>query len=164
MSKIYVLCGLPASGKSTYVNRLLDVHPNAVVCSTDNYIEMVAAFKNQNYDEVFFEMIAEATTVMWNNFENAIAEDKVIIFDQTNLSRKKRRLILNRVPKHYEKIAIWIEIPDHKEWGHRLESRPGKNIPGHILVAMVQNATKPEIQEGFDEIKIVGEKIHNCFE
>lgn len=156
MSKIFVMCGLPASGKSTYVNRLLDVYPNAVVCSTDNYIESVAKTRNQNYDHVFFETISEATTVMWNDFENAIAEDKVIIFDQTNLSFKKRRLILNRVPKHYEKIAIWVEMPDNKEWARRLESRPGKNIPGHILVAMVQNATKPEIHEGFDEIKIVG--------
>jgi len=157
MSRIFVMCGLPASGKSTYVNRLLDVYPDAVVCSTDNYIELAAKAQNKTYDELFFELISEATTVMWNDFDNAIAEDKVIIFDQTNLSRNKRGLILNRTPKHYEKNAIWVEMPDQKEWARRLESRPGKNIPGHILVSMVQNAEKPNIQEGFDEITIVGE-------
>lgn len=156
MTTILVLSGLPGTGKSTYVQSYLKQFPETVVCSTDDYIEQYAKDRNSTYDDVFFEAIKMATEHMWKKFAEAIANDQRIIMDQTNLSSKKRRQILDKVPSHYMKMSVYFEVPDQAEWKERLANRPGKNIPGHILVAMVQNATKPGIHEGFDEIKIVG--------
>lgn len=152
MTTILVLSGLPGTGKSTYVQDYLKSHPETMVCSTDDYIEAYASGIGMTYDEVFFTAIRPATESMWKRFDEAIANDQRIIMDQTNLSRKKRRQILDKVPSHYMKMAVYFEVPDQAEWEKRLANRPGKNIPKHIMDSMVQNMQKPHLSEGFNAV------------
>lgn len=152
MTTIIVLCGLPGTGKSTYVQSYLKQFPETVVCSTDDYIEQYAKDRNSTYDDVFFEAIKMATEHMWKKFAEAIANDQRIIMDQTNLSSKKRRQILDKMPSHYKKMAVYFEVPDQAEWEERLANRPGKNIPKHIMDSMIQNMQKPHLSEGFNAV------------
>jgi hypothetical protein len=39
-----------------------------------------------------------------------------------------------------------------EEWNHRLDSRPGKTIPGYILSSMIEHYEVPTEAEGFDKI------------
>ena len=59
MNQLLMLCGIPTSGKSTYVQKLktLDDWKDAVVLSTDNYIEEYAKGVGQTYNEVFDDVI-----------------------------------------------------------------------------------------------------------
>ena len=52
MPELLMLCGIPTSGKSTYVERLKKISywKNAVVLSTDNYIEQEA----KKHDAIFY--------------------------------------------------------------------------------------------------------------
>jgi gluconate kinase len=57
------------------------------------------------------------------------------------------------LPK-YEHIAIVFKTPDTEELARRLASRPGKNIPDHVMRSMIENFDMPTEDEGFTEIWI----------
>lgn len=160
MSKVEVLVGLPGSGKSTFVGSVFGENPAGVfIYSTDNYIENVASAQNKTYDQVFRDTIKEATENM-NNFLTYAIEDKLrVVWDQTNMSSKKRLGILSKFPKSYRKVCWCIAPPrTDEEWdelNRRLDSREGKTIPRNIIESMADSYVEPELDEGFDYILIV---------
>lgn len=149
-----VLVGLPASGKST---RVIEMNPHAFIYSTDRYIENVASSTLRNYDEVFNDVIKQATENMNILLQSAIHDGKDIIFDQTNLSIKKRSKIINRMKQVGYSVECECFLPpetveDIAEWNRRLHSRPGKTIDEGIIANMVKTYTIPTIEEGFDSL------------
>jgi predicted kinase len=159
MPVIVVMCGLPASGKSYAVEKLRNA---AVVCSTDAYIEEYASMAGKTYNDVFAGCIDEATKVMWQTFDDAVKARNSIVIDQTNLTVKKRKYILDRLDRladtEYYRIAYVCPTPDRVEWHRRLDSRPGKTIPKHVLDSMAANYVMPTLDEEFDDIRPVTTK------
>lgn len=155
MSILTVLVGLPGSGKSTSI-------PNdftGFVYSTDRFIEEAAKHFGITYNEAFFDNIKNATHSMDTLLSYAIKNKSDIIWDQTNMSAKKRRGILGRIPASYKKICI-CRVPPRtaQEWSEldrRLASREGKTIPHHIIESMADSYVEPELDEGFDYIQIL---------
>jgi predicted kinase len=150
-----MLIGVPASGKSTWREQYAG---NAVVISTDDIIEQTAAAGGRTYNEVFKENIKFATQIADERARAAFANDKDVVWDQTNLTAKSRRNKLSMVPGYYEKIAVVFITPDEKEWNRRLD-RPGKSIPQNILLGMKSSLTFPDPEEGFHRIEVVGGEI-----
>jgi hypothetical protein len=52
----------------------------------------------------------------------------------------------------YEHIAVVFKTPESDELARRLASRPGKNIPEHVMRGMIEGWDEPELDEGFKEI------------
>lgn len=160
MSKVEVLVGLPGSGKSTFVNSVFGEDPSGVfVYSTDNVLEELAAKTGETYNQVFKDNIGYATKLMDDLLANYILMGARVVWDQTNMSSKKRRGILTRFPKSYRKVCWCIAPPrTPEEWAEldrRLSSREGKTIPHHIIEAMADSYVEPELDEGFDYILVV---------
>lgn len=149
-----MLCGIPTSGKSTYVEKLLKLEywKNAVVLSTDYYIDYYAKKLGKTYNEVFDEYIDEATQSMNKCLNFAINNDKDIIYDQTNLSRKTRRKKLSKIPSYYQKGIVYFEI-ELEEALKRNEHREGKYIPKSVLRRMYHQFEVPSIDEGVDYVE-----------
>ena len=149
--ELVMLCGIPCSGKSTYVNKLLtyEYWENAVVLSTDNYIEEQAKRLGMTYNEVFQDCIDEATRQLEMSFVRAKEEGKRIIYDQTNLSIKTRKKKLTQVPSIYKRTAVWFQV-DLEEALKRNGTREGKFIPESILKRMYHQFEVPTLEEGFD--------------
>lgn len=145
-----MLIGVPASGKSTWCKERAK---NALVISTDNLIEMYAHDNGKTYNDVFKEQIKIATKIALELAEAAFAADQDVIWDQTNLTKKSRASKLAMVPKHYRKDAVFFATPPEEEWRRRLNSRPGKNIPKHILDSMVEIMEMPSPDEGWNIIE-----------
>jgi predicted kinase len=155
MSKVYFLIGAPAVGKSTWVaNQPFDWN-KTVIASTDNYIERHAKSINKSYNDVFSDTIKPATKHLNSTVQDAIKNGLDIIWDQTNMTAGARKNKLNMIPNTYEKIALVFLPPEVEEHIKRLNSRPGKNIPQHVIDSMIKNFEMPTKQEGFTEIKIV---------
>lgn len=54
--------------------------------------------------------------------------------------------------RDYEHIAVVFATPEKDELERRLASRPGKNIPAHVMQSMINGFDKPTEDEGFTEI------------
>lgn len=157
MPTLTVLVGLPGSGKSTSVPEDFD----GFVYSTDNFIERQAKAHGQTYDIAFKGSIDLATKTMNTLLSNAIKIEDDVLWDQTNMSSKKRLGILSKFPKTYRKICICRVPPqDASEWAEldrRILTRAthtGKMIPHHIIESMADSYVEPTLDEGFDEVHL----------
>lgn len=154
MPTLTVLVGLPGSGKSTSIPEDFD----GFIYSTDNVLEELAAKTGETYNQVFKDNIGYATKLMDDLLANYILMGADVLWDQTNMSSKKRLGILSKFPKSYKKICICRIPPQNEdEWrelGIRLGSREGKLIPQHIIESMADSYVEPTIAEGFDEVHL----------
>lgn len=149
MPKFYMLIGVPASGKSFWRKQNAG---NAVVISTDDFIEDCADSVNSTYNDVFKDNIKLATKIATERAREALAKGQNVVWDQTNLTKKSRATKLAMLPKGYEKIAVFFPTPHPYIHKKRLANRPGKNIPDHRLKSMIETLEPPSIDEGFDSI------------
>jgi predicted ABC-type ATPase len=153
-----VMVGLPASGKSTRVQELLAVNPELFVYSTDNHIEQCAKQNGWTYDQAFAEFIESATKHMNEQIDIAIRSRQDVIWDQTNLSAKKRAKIINRMRNAGYRVeceCILLPAGDSQweDWQHRMASRPGKTIPDSVIESMMDSFVRPTVDEGFDTVR-----------
>lgn len=152
MAKLYMLIGVPAAGKSTWrAQNAMD----AVVISTDDILEQIAAQQGTTYNAVFKDNIKLATQLADQKVADAFAAGYDVVWDQTNLTRKSRAGKLARVPENYEKFAVFFPTPEKAEHARRLALRPGKVIPGNILNGMISTVEQPTTDEGFDVVQIL---------
>lgn len=147
MTTLYMLIGVPGSGKTTWVKNNKN---DAVVLSTDDYIERIAAEQNKTYSEVFKDEIDSANTHMSQELTRAIKNGDDIIWDQTNLTVKSRKGKLSKIPKNYRKVAVYFSVP--QDLRQRLASRPGKTIPEPVIISMINQLQPPSKEERFDEV------------
>jgi predicted kinase len=150
MPTLYMLIGIPGSGKSSWRN----VHhlQSAVIISTDDLIEQYARTLGKTYSDVFQEYIKQATKISNEQLRVAIANNLDIIHDQTNLTAKSRANKLSKIPDSYRKVAVFFSTPDDAELKRRLASRPGKTIPANVVLGMRSQLERPSKAEGFDEV------------
>lgn len=160
MPKCTILVGVPGSGKSTW---MLDQEyiEDQYVASTDAIIEQIAGGFNMTYNEGFKNLITFAEQVMWKEL-GVFAKDRERIYvDRTNLTAKSRQKFITALkPYGYEIECVVFPLPGTEklpsdEWGRRLESRPGKTIPGYILSSMIEHYEPPTEAEGFSKITII---------
>jgi predicted kinase len=151
-----MLCGIPTSGKSTYVEKLkkLDYWKDAVVLSTDAYIEKEAQRMGMTYNQVFDDVIDDATRELELQLNMAKDKGRDIIWDQTNLSIKTRKKKLAKLPSFYARGVIYFEI-SLEEALERNKYREGKFIPESILKRMWHQFEIPTRNEDFDYVEKV---------
>ncbi|SRR6056297_921301 len=155
---VVVLVGLPASGKSTARATAVatGVAAGSYQYSTDDKIDARAAEINSTYAEVFKDFASTAAELADAEVAAAIERGQNVLWDQTNMTRKKRRKIMNRFPKEYRRECICILPPfnqqQEEELERRLESRAGKEIPDFVLRSMRDSFQLPSENEGFNRV------------
>lgn len=150
MPRCYQLIGVPGAGKSTWIKNQ-DWAVDIPVVSTDNFVEAYAKEQGKTYNEVFKDYMPIAVKLMANQALICQANGLDVIWDQTSTSIAARRRKFNTLPK-YEHIAIVFRTPEPEELARRLASRPGKNIPDHVMRSMIDGFEMPTEDEGFTEI------------
>lgn len=153
MPKCTILVGVPASGKSTWLQEHM---PMANVMSTDIVIENVAKSYGMTYNEGFKDLISFADKVMWRHITLAHMRQEDYVIDRTNLTAKSRAKFIQKLKLHsYEIECVVFPTPEPEEWKRRLDSRPGKTIPQEVLDRMVDSYEMPLMSEGFTKITYV---------
>lgn len=147
---ISMLVGVPASGKTTYRNSVNAA--NFVVVSSDDILEELCANEGVTYTDGFPMFINEATRIFNDKLGKALNNGECILVDRTNLTKRSRNSILSRVPNDYYREAIVFPVPETTVWMKRLDSRPDKQIPFHVLRNMVASYEVPDQDEGFDSV------------
>jgi predicted kinase len=150
MSKVYVMVGVPGSGKSTWIKNQFWVD-DCVIVSSDQLIEAEAERQGKTYNDVFKDYINTAISLMLDQVIAAREEGKDIIWDQTSVNVKSRRKKFKMLPD-YEHIAVVFDTPSSDELAKRLDSRAGKSIPWEVVNSMIDTFEMPTEEEGYKEV------------
>lgn len=140
---LYLMVGLPGSGKSTYANSLVEQNSNAVVISRDVIRYSVLTDKD-TYFEKEFEVFNEFIRQIQENLLNS----KDVYADATHLNWGSRNKLLKNFfgPKFKNKIlvkAIVINTP-YEICLERNEKRAGRAcVPPQVIESMQQKLTNP---------------------
>ena len=164
--------GLPGIGKTKVRNEILtylerELYETPFVYSTDDYIQQLANIRGDTYNETFSREIGLATKHMNEMLDEAIKNEEDIIWDQTNLSAKKRKKIVRKFGKQYWKGCVWFDIPrEHtKAYLHyrQLNERGDKHIPNKVIDDMKDSFVEPDKKEGWDYVSSGGYPGENTF-
>jgi predicted kinase len=154
MPKLWVLVGIPGSGKSTWVSKQSWDMSKTEFVSTDDHVEAYARSVGKTYSEVFDEYMPTAVDLMAEQVRQARAAGKDIVWDQTSTTVKSRARKFRMLPE-YEAVAVVFPDVEDEELRRRLRSRPGKVIPRRVIYQMREHFEMPSLTEGFKEVIIV---------
>ena len=150
MPKCYQMIGVPGSGKSTWIRNQIWALGLTVV-STDTFVEDYARAQGRTYNQVFEDYMPTAVDLMVRQVAFAHEHGHSVIWDQTSTTVASRRKKFRMLPD-YEHVAVVFGTPEPAELARRLAGRPGKSIPDHVMLSMLQNLKEPTLEEGFQEI------------
>ena len=144
-----MMCGVPGSGKSTYVTTN---HPDAIVVSRD-----VIRFALLKEGDDYFAYEDTVLQIFYAEIQNAIDSDSEqdIIRDATHLTPKARATCLQNL-KNLDKVnlvALSIEVPLAIAL-YRNDKRTGRaRVPDTVIRNMYKSYKIPTVEEGFNEVR-----------
>ena len=150
MPKCYQLIGVPASGKSTWINSQNWIGGMEYV-STDHHVHAYAKEQGKTYEEVFKDYMPTAVDLMAAEVVAAREAGRDVLWDQTSTTVKSRARKFNMLPD-YEHIAVVFTTPAIAVLKERLANRVGQPIPWEVVQGMIDNFEYPTNEEGFKEI------------
>ena len=162
MNNLYILCGIPGCGKSTWVKNRM-----AENTSTDPKWECVSR------DEVRFSIIKEEDDYfskekqVFNEFVKRICEKlddawvANVIADATHLNEVSRNKLINAIrrSRHKDKplhiTMVYFDIP-LEVCKFRNNKRIGRmRVPDDVMDKMYRSLEFPQLREGLERIEIV---------
>lgn len=148
MANLILVCGLPGSGKSTYLSKF-EHNMNCRVISRDKI-----RFSLLQEGEAYFSHEEDVCKNLWNQINEGLAADKNVYVDQTSLNPESRSYLLKHITSHYDElIIIWFNISE-KTCLERNENRKNTKayVPRGVIKRMSYQMVSPYLDEGFDKI------------
>ena len=152
MSKLIMMIGLASSGKSTQAE-MLSKKNGAMIYSSDGLrMELYGTYNDFRDNDGLFKELHKRIIKKLN-------EGYDVIYDDANLSMKKRRYFLSLLHKGIEREAVVVATTV----GDCLvrDSKRNKKVGEKVIVDMWKRFQFPLEQEGFDSIQIIyNSEIH----
>lgn len=141
---IYVMVGIPGSGKSTYAKKLEE--KGAVHISLDVIRnKLVEETGTRNEGKVFSEGLKQ--------MKEALSHGKDVICDSTNVYIAKRKPYFQVANEFNAKIIAIFVNTDKKECLERNSKREGiAKVPAVAIHTSAKKLVPPTMEEGFDEV------------
>lgn len=139
-----MLVGLPASGKSTIAKELSEKE-GVIIVSYDDVRKKILEDRRDHNNErlVLDEMLRLTVSYLRNGFS--------VIYDATNIKRRRRKSLLKKLPKEVEKCCIYLEV-DETECIKR-NARRDYTVSTDSIKKMSKAIQIPTYREGWDCIK-----------
>ena len=153
MATLNIMIGIPGSGKSNYAKKCL-INDNTEHLSSDDIRIELYGFEDQTHNDVVFETMKKRTL-------NALREGKDVIYDATNLSKKRRSGIISEARKLSAQINAYLCCTPINIILERNITRVERQLPWDKLVQMIQSIEPPMYYEGFDNIYLIDGGMYN---
>ena len=147
MATLYMMVGLPGSGKSEWASKWDDV----VVHSSDKIREEILGDVNdQTRQKEVFDTLKQR---VWND----LRAGRNVVYDATNVATKRRKHFLIEL-KHQgltdvKKVCVFMAT-SFDECVRRNQGRP-RTVPIRVIRRMYESFDPPMYREGWDDILIV---------
>ena len=155
MAALNIMIGMPGSGKTSYAKKHL-LTSNSVYLSSDQMRIDMYGFEDQTHNgEVFERMKQETILALQNGFD--------VIYDATNLIRKRREALIKDVKNRVSNIEInaYLCCTPINIVLERNMTRTERHLPWDKLVQMIQSIEPPMYYEGFDNIYLIDGGMYN---
>lgn len=148
MSKLFLVGGVPGSGKTYFCQHYME--PNSVHISRDSI-----RFSLLNKGEEYFAHEDEVYEIFWAKINEALAADKNVYADQTNLTYRSRAWLIRNVRGYSELNFIWVRT-SYDLAIERNEMRKGtpQYVPIPTITSMFNRFSFPTKKEGFDHVYV----------
>ena len=150
MADFYMLVGLMGSGKSTLAEKLFYEIGESMIISSDEtrkYLFGDVSFQGDNA-RVFEEMKIQT--------EKALADGINVIYDATNLSRKKRMALIKNLKFADKKIVFYVATSFERCVKNDLGRY--RNVGEEVIKRAYKQLQIPIKSEGWDEVHFVYDK------
>lgn len=118
---LFILCGIPASGKSTWAKKWISAHPNDTLISRDEIRFLYIKTK-----EDYFSQEKKVYRMFVSNIQKAIDEQKGDVFaDATHINWASRSKLLNALDVSKVNVNVIVFDTDINTCFSRNEKRKG---------------------------------------
>ena len=146
MTEFIMLVGLPASGKSTYAEKLKEKEYH--IHSSDSIREELTG--DANTQDKNIDVFATLHERIKNDLGNRIS----CVYDATNMSMKRRKAFLDEIKKYdCRKKCVLFVIP--VEVCKERNANRERKVPDEVFDKMIKQFNVPMRYEGWDEIEVV---------
>ena len=148
MSQLILMVGCPGAGKTTTAQKYVEKLPNAITISRDA-IRFSLLQPEQDYWDCENDVVKE----FWKQINNALLTYDYVIADQTSLTTRARKWLLDHIKGYSIVSALWIDETLETCLQRNNMRRGAKNyVPEANLKKMYNNLETPTLEEGFDII------------
>ena len=148
MTKVIILTGLQASGKSEHASKLA-ILEDAYWIESDHYRERY--FDNRQDKKTHQELF----NLLHAEILGALAKDSSVVFDATNLSYKHRMELIKKIRSKFPTVEIisHVVMTQFEICAERDASRE-RSVGYNVIKRARESFTMPQYYEGFNEIHI----------
>ena len=145
MADVYLLCGIPNSGKSFWAAH--HVKPGAAYVSRDTI-----RFSLLKEGEPYFSHEDEVYNILWDQTNGALSDGRDVIVDQTSLNKKSRKFLIDHLTGYNKINVIWFDTPLEIALERNEHRKSLTKVPRGQLRRMYYSFEEPTFEEGFDKI------------
>ena len=145
MSKLFMLIGIPGSGKSTAAQKLSEIYNAPIYSSDDIRKELYGDASVQDNPKKVFDILHKRIIEGLNKYSN-------VIYDATNIYSKYRKEFLESLPIDDARYNICIVLAERPDVCIKRQSLRERQVPEEVIRKMADRLQFPIYDEGWDEI------------
>ncbi len=148
---VHMSIGVPAAGKSTFLKQLQTQTEAVYVCPDELREEILGDYRNQSQNERIWKMA-------FDRIDKALEKEQDVIVDGAAITRYHRISDIKHYREHGARqvIGYWVQTPlDVSVSRNQAREKP---IPDGVIEQLYQQLEgpeRPELSDGFDEIKFI---------
>ena len=151
INKLFILIGIPCSGKSTYAKKVILNNPNTILISTDEIRKQLTGV--YLFSEKTNLLVMKTAKKM---VYQALMHGVDVIYDATNTNKNYRKSIIGISKKtSSQTIGVVFKTPVTVCLRRNTERNSERRIPEHVIVGMSAFNSNIKKTEGFDEVLFI---------
>ena len=144
---LYLMCGLPGSGKTTVAKNVVKNDPNIKYVSRDDI-----RYTMVSDQEHYFDRENEVYREFCNQISRWLQQGNYVIADATHLTKNSRKKLLNNIIKPVQIRCIFVNTPFDICMERNSKRKGITRVPDKQMYRMKNTLQVPSAIEGFDMI------------